>query len=108
MLWIGGAVSKGGSRVEKQGSQSDIPPTLFGQLGLPETFPFGKDLLSDESASFAFYAFNEGFGFITDSSSVAYDHKLKKHVFWEGKDPDNALQSGKSFLQVLFNDYLKR
>jgi phosphoglycerol transferase MdoB-like AlkP superfamily enzyme len=108
MLWIGGAVSKGGIRIEKLGCQEDIPATLFGQLGLPEIFPFGKDLLTDESASFAFYAFNEGFGFVTDSSVVAYDHKLKKPVLREGKDPDCAEKSGKSFLQVLFNDYLKR
>jgi phosphoglycerol transferase MdoB-like AlkP superfamily enzyme len=108
MLWIGGAVSARGIRIEKIGSQVDIPVTLFGQLGLHQIFPFGKDLLSDESASFAFYAFNEGFGFITDSSAVAYDHKLKKQVLWEGRDPDYALKCGKSFLQILFDDYLKR
>jgi phosphoglycerol transferase MdoB-like AlkP superfamily enzyme len=108
MVWLGGAVSKGGVRVEKLGSQTDIPVTLFGQLGLPRIFPFGKDLLSDLSASFAFYTFNEGFGYITDSSAVAYDHKLKKPVLLEGKDPEYAEKSGKSFLQVLFNDYLKR
>jgi hypothetical protein len=94
--------------VEKLGSQVDIPATLFGQLGLPQVFPFGKDLLSDESASFAFYTFNEGFGFVTDSSAVAYDHKLRKPVLMTGKDPEYAEKSGKSFLQVLFNDYLKR
>ena len=108
MLWVGGALSKQGIMITKIGSQADIPVTLFSQLGLPLSFPFGKDLLSDESASFAFYAFNEGFGFVTDSSAVAYDHKLKKHVFQEGKSPDNAEKDGKAFLQVLFNDYLKR
>jgi phosphoglycerol transferase MdoB-like AlkP superfamily enzyme len=108
MLWIGGAISKKGIRVEKHGSQADIPATLFGQLGLPPAFPFGKDLLSEGSESFAFYAFNEGFGFITDSSAVAYDHKLKKPVLLEGKAPDFALGMGKAYLQVLFNDYLKR
>ena len=108
MLWIGGAVSKSGSRIVKHGSQTDIPATLCGQLGLLQEFPFGKDLLTEETASFAFYAFNEGFGFVTDSSAVAYDHKLKKPVFREGKDPDWAEKSGKAFLQVLFDDYLKR
>jgi phosphoglycerol transferase MdoB-like AlkP superfamily enzyme len=108
MLWIGGALSKGGIRIEKTGSQVDIPPTLFGQLGLQQSFTFGKDLLSKESSSFAFYAFNEGFGFITDSSAVAYDHKLKKPVLKEGKSADTAEKMGKSYLQILFNDYLKR
>jgi phosphoglycerol transferase MdoB-like AlkP superfamily enzyme len=108
MVWTGGAITKGGQRIEKLGSQVDIPVTLAGQLGLREEFPFGKDLLSDKSASFAFYTYNEGFGFVTDSSALAYDHKLKKPVLAEGKDSDYAGKCGKAFLQVLFSDYLKR
>ncbi len=108
MLWIGGAISKPGIRIEKVGSQADIPVTLLRQLGMSDVFPFGKDLLAGKSASFAFYAFNEGFGFVTDSSAVAYDHKLKKPVLMTGKDPGLAEKSGKSYLQVLFDDYLKR
>jgi len=108
MVWTGGAVSGKGMRIEKIGSQVDIPVTLSAQLGLPDVFPFGKDLFSREAASFAFYAFNEGFGFVTDSSAVAYDHKLKKPVLMEGKNPALAEKAGKSYLQVLFDDYLKR
>ena len=108
MVWVGGALKKGGIRIEKIGSQTDIPSTLCGQLGLSRLFPFGKDLLSPETASFAFYAFNEGFGFVTDSSAAAYDHKLKMPVMMEGRDPDFAEKSGEAFLQVLFDDYLKR
>jgi phosphoglycerol transferase MdoB-like AlkP superfamily enzyme len=108
MLWVGGALSKKGIRIEKLGSQVDIPTTLLNQLGLSGSFPFGKDLLSDESNSFAFYTYNEGFGFITDSTAVAYDQKLKKPVFKEGKNSNSAERSGKAYLQVLFNDYLRR
>ncbi|MEI6048450.1 MAG: sulfatase-like hydrolase/transferase [Bacteroidota bacterium] len=108
MLWIGGALSCKGAKVEKFGSQVDIPITLLDQLGLKGNFPFGKDLLSDESKSFAFYTYNEGFAFITDSSAVIYDQKLKKPVLTEGKDTDYAEKNGKAYLQVLFNDYLKR
>jgi phosphoglycerol transferase MdoB-like AlkP superfamily enzyme len=108
MLWIGGALSKKGIRIEKLGTQTDIPITLLNQLSISGNFPFAKDLLSTESKSFAFYTFNEGFGFITDSSSVAYDHKSKKLVSKEGINPETAERDGKAFLQVLFNDYLKR
>jgi phosphoglycerol transferase MdoB-like AlkP superfamily enzyme len=108
MLWIGGALSKKGIRIEKLGSQVDIPSTLLGQLGISGNFPFGKDLLSKESNSFAFFTYNEGFAFITDSSTAIYDHKLKSSVVKEGKDPDAAEKYGKAYLQVLFNDYLKR
>jgi phosphoglycerol transferase MdoB-like AlkP superfamily enzyme len=108
MLWTGGALSLKGKVIEKLGSQVDIPVTLLDQLGLKGSFPFGKDLLSDGSRSFAFYTYNEGFGFITDSSAVIYDQKLKKPALKEGTDPDYAEKCGKAYLQVLYNDYLKR
>ena len=108
MLWIGGALSQKGIRIEKLGSQVDIPVTLLNQLGIKGDFPFAKDLLSKETNSFAFYTYNEGFGFITDSSTVVYDHKQKETVVKEGADPDFAEKMGKAYLQVLFNDYLKR
>jgi len=108
MVWVGGAISKRGFRVEKLGSQVDIPTTLLNQLGLTGDFPFSKDLLSDQSKSFAFYTYNEGFGFITDSSAVGFDLKSKTIVFSEGKSPESAEREGKAYLQVLFNDYIKR
>ena len=108
MLWVGGALSKKGFRVEKLGSQADIPLTLLDQLGINGSFPFGKDLLSDGSKSFAFYTYNEGFGFLTDSSAVGFDLKSRTPMLSEGKDPAAAEKKGKAYLQVLFNDYLKR
>jgi phosphoglycerol transferase MdoB-like AlkP superfamily enzyme len=108
MLWIGGAVTEKGIVINKLGSQVDIPVTILNQIGITNNFPFAKDLLSDQSKSFAFYTFNEGFGFITDSSAFFYDHKQKMPVLTNGKDPDHAGEVGKAYLQVLFNDYLKR
>jgi phosphoglycerol transferase MdoB-like AlkP superfamily enzyme len=108
MLWVGGALSRKGILVNKLGSQVDIPSTLLNQLDIRGNFPFGKDLLSDKSRSFAFYTFNEGFAFITDSSAYIYDLKLKAPVLEEGKDPEYSEKTGKAYLQVLFNDYLKR
>ena len=108
MLWLGGALSKVGIKIDKFGSQVDIPVTIADQLELKNDFPFGKDLLSNESNSFAFYSFNEGFAFITDTSSVIYDHKLKQPVMVEGVNEQSSENLGKAYLQVLFNDYLKR
>lgn len=108
MLWVGGAVSKKGLKVEKFGSQVDISTTLLNQLGIGGNFPFGKDLLSEHSKSFAFYTYNEGFGFLTDSSSVSFDLKSKTKMLSEGKDPESAEKKGKAYLQVLFEDYIKR
>lgn len=108
MLWAGGTVKSAGLVVSKLGSQVDIPVTLLDQISTEGDFPFGKDLLSEESDSFAFYTFNEGFAFITDSSTVIYDHKLGKPVFESGKQTQRAELLGKAYLQVLYDDYLKR
>ena len=108
MLWIGGAVKTGGRKIEKLGTQVDIPLTLLDQMGLPGDFPYAKDLLSEKSNSFAFYAFNEGFAFITDTSTFIYDHKLGGSVQETGDDPEFAGNLGKAYLQVLYDDYLRR
>ena len=108
MLWLGGALSEKRIRIEKFGSQVDIPVTVLNQLDLHENFPFSKDLLSKRSYSFAFYVYNEGFAFMTDSSRVIYDQKLKEPVLKEGVNPESAENKGKAYLQVLFDNYLKR
>jgi phosphoglycerol transferase MdoB-like AlkP superfamily enzyme len=108
MLWLGGALDKNGIRIEKYGSQVDIPITLLNQMDLMYSFPFGKDLFCEKSNSFAFYTFNEGFAFLTDSSTIIYDHNLGKPVISEGVNPEWAEKNGKAYLQVLYDDFLKR
>ncbi len=108
MLWLGGALTETGITIDKTGSQTDIPLTILNQLGLSDNYPFSKDLLSSGSASFAFYAFNEGFAFITDSSRYIYEHKLGGSVLEEGKNPEIAGEYGKAFLQTLLDDFLQR
>jgi len=108
MLWLGGALIEGGKRISKLGDQVDISRTLLNQLDLSGDFPYSKDLLSDGSNSFAFYTFNEGFAFITDSSEVIYDHKLGKAVLRTGVNLEITEKSGKAYLQVLYNDFMKR
>lgn len=108
MIWTGGALSVKGLRVNKLSGQVDIPLTILHQMGIEADFPFGKDIFSDGSASFAFYTFNEGFGFLTDSSRCIFDQKLGQPVVMEGKNPEAAEENGKAYLQVLFDDYLKR
>jgi phosphoglycerol transferase MdoB-like AlkP superfamily enzyme len=108
MLWLGGALNAHGIRIDKLGSQVDIPLTILHQLGLNDNFQFGKDLLSNGSKSFAFYTFNEGFAFITDSSRYVYDHKLGGPVVLEGPGAERAGVLGKAYLQFMYDDFLKR
>jgi phosphoglycerol transferase MdoB-like AlkP superfamily enzyme len=108
MIWTGGALKTKGVVVNRIGSQVDIALTLLDQLKIKADFPFAKDILKDSSPSFAFYTFNEGFGFLTDTSWVAFDQKLKMVVQEEGRKTEAAEAAGKAYLQVLFRDYLKR
>lgn len=108
MLWLGGALSVKNEKINKTGNQFDLPLTIANQLGLRGRFKFSKDLLSPSSSSFAFYTYNEGFAFITDTATSIYDIKLKKNVFESGRGSVNAEKYGKSFLQELFDDYLSR
>jgi len=108
MLWLGGALSVKNLKIEKNGNQVDLPLTLANQLNIKSSFPFSKDLFSQSSASFSFYAYNEGFAFITDTSAAIYDVKLKRNVVERGNNPQSAAKLGKSFLQVLFDDYLRK
>ncbi len=108
MLWLGGALAAKGEKVGKFGSQADIPVTILNQMGLSSDYPFAKDLLNPESNSFAFYVFNEGFGFITDTSAVIYDHNLGNPVVSRGSGIELAEKYGKSYLQVLYDDFLSR
>jgi phosphoglycerol transferase MdoB-like AlkP superfamily enzyme len=108
MIWLGGALQTTGKQIEKLGTQVDIPVTLLNQLEIPGEFPFAKDLLSDESNSFAFYVYNEGFAFITDSSMVIYDHKMGSPVYTSGPEPAKNERLGKAYLQILYHDYLNK
>ena len=108
MLWLGGALAVKNIEISKYGNQFDLPLTLANQINIKSSFPFSKDLLSENSSSFSFYTYNEGFGFITDTAAAIYDVKLKKNVLERGKNPASASRLGKSFLEVLFDDYLRK
>jgi hypothetical protein len=108
MVWTGGTLLVKDSVITTPGSQFDFPATLLGQSGGGTGFIFGKNLLSKGSKKNAFYTYNEGFSFITDSSRVIYDIKLGQALVREGKSPQSAEMNGKAILQILFDDYLKR
>ncbi len=74
MLWLGGALEKSGI-VDSFGSQTDLASTLLSQLGMEtDEFVFSRNLLAPISPQFAYYAFNDGFGFVTPSGKFIWDH----------------------------------
>jgi hypothetical protein len=108
MLWIGGVLLKKDTLITNFGSQHDIPATLGRQLGINTDYFFSKNLLNTSSKSFAFYSYNNGFGFITDSLRLVFDNVSKKYLVKEGVSSETGLKLGKAFQQVLMEDFIHR
>lgn len=78
MLWIGGVLEKTGT-IDQIGSQTDLPQTLLYQLSTDaQEFRFSRNLLGSYDTPFAYYAFNDGFGFITPEGTFIWDHVGKQ------------------------------
>ncbi len=106
-LWLGGALAEKGI-VTTLGSQTDIAETLLNQLGIAVDFPFGKDLFSENGKPFAYYSYNDGFGFLTDSSQLVFDNKAYQFVIRNGKESPVNEETGKAYLQTVMEDFSKR
>lgn len=109
MLWLGGAV-KEPRIIEKQANQTDLAATLLNQLSLPyKEFTFSKDLLNPCQPAFAFYTYNNGFGFIDSTGISAYDNESNTPLLGEASSEDKLrLDKGKALLQTLYDDLGER
>lgn len=108
MLWMGGVLSDSVKLNDIVASQIDIPATILGQFNKKaKHFSYSKDLFLENQNEFAYYVFNNGFGFITDSTKLIYDNVGDILILQEG-NVEQDLKKGKAFLQVISEDYLKR
>ncbi len=106
MIWTGGAIKKD-TVINKFAGQTDISATLLSLLNInTDDFIFGKDIFSKQSKSFAFYSFNNGFGFITDSTTQVFDINKNDYFMYKNTDENNVF--GKAYLQYLTNDFIKK
>ena len=108
MLWLGGALAKKDTVISNFGSQHDIPVTLLRQMGIHTDYPFSKNLLGASTKSFAYYSYNNGFGFLSDSLRLVFDNVYKKYLVKEGVRSETDLKLGKAFQQVLMEDFINR
>jgi phosphoglycerol transferase MdoB-like AlkP superfamily enzyme len=105
MVWFGGALAKRDTVINNYGSQNDIAKTIMGQLNLKnDEFKFSRDLLAKNSKSFAFFSFNNGFGFANDSSLLMYDNVSNKYITTKGKCTPEEKNQAKACMQMLYND----
>lgn len=109
MLWIGGALNKKGIVIDKVVSQLDIAASLSKQVGLNlANFPFSKNVFDTTSKSWAFFTFNDGFGFVDSSGRLVFDNVGKLPIHQEGNTGPGKTEAGKAMMQVVYDDFLKK
>ena len=108
LIFTGGALNIHGV-IPNIGSQTDIVTTVLDQLGIStHLFKWGKDLLDSSARQFSFYNFNNGFGFVTDSGTVTIDNISKQIIYQSGSVDTTAINSGKAYMQLSYQDFLNR
>ena len=109
LLMLGGAV-KQHLNFTKVGGQTDLPATIWGQVGAGNVSPFrwSKNLLDSSTKHWAYFSFNNGFGFVEDSSMFIYDNVGRRMIESRGRVDSFQVRKGKTFLQNSFQDYLDK
>jgi phosphoglycerol transferase MdoB-like AlkP superfamily enzyme len=109
MLWLGGVLEKSGVVIDHTGSQLDLAATLMDQLGIRhDDFPFSKNLFNPFTRQWAYFSFNNGFGFVQPQSAIVYDNVGNQIVNSEGKVSARDLEAGKAMQQFCYQDYLEK
>ncbi len=105
MVWGGGAVKKH-LNVDRICSQIDLSASLLSQLDINhDEFMFSKDVFDNNSAEFAIFAFNNGFGIIDKDGFASYDYGSQKEIQSSSAE---LLERGKSFIQTVYRDFERR
>jgi phosphoglycerol transferase MdoB-like AlkP superfamily enzyme len=113
LLIFGGALKDKfkGKIIKKYGGQIDIASTILNQLNITDTaFKYSKDLLNPTVKGFAFYNWDNGFGYIDENKAISYDPTSNKTIFKNSKTNQNeeviAVEKAKALMQSVFEDYM--
>jgi phosphoglycerol transferase MdoB-like AlkP superfamily enzyme len=113
LLFMGGALKKEykGKRHVQTTSHLDIAHTILAQMNLDATiFKRSKNVLNRNEPAFAYYTFDNGFGIITDTKTVIYDHIQQKDLLEHSASDSLAtkLESwGKAYLQTNYQENIE-
>lgn len=109
ILWTGGALKKQNIIIEKTVDQLDMAGSLINQFHFSSNpFSFSKNVFDSSSKHWAFFTYNDGIGFVTDSSRLLFDNTGKRVVFEEGKAGKEQQKTAQALMQYLYSDFLKR
>ena len=110
MLFYGNVLKEEyrGTQVTRLSSQTDLPVTLLKQLGMgTEEFIWSHDLLNPYSPEFAFYEATNGLGWMRNSGHFVW-HKSYGYLEMDvpEEEKEQLIKEGKSYLQVLFREFM--
>lgn len=101
-----------GKRHDLVGSQQDLSATLLAQLNLPhQDFLWSKNLLNPYSKHFAFFTWDNGFGFINNDHYLSFDN-IGKNILYNNKPQEKEktntnLTTGQSYLQTVYQQFIE-
>lgn len=108
LIFSGGALRQVHSINNNIGSQTDIATTILQQMNISTiNYKWGKTLL-DSSKQFAFYNFNDGFGYVSPSGTLIIDNISKKVISKDAGVNEEQIKTAKAYMQHSFQDFLKR
>ena len=114
-LLLGGAIKPDlrGTTNATYASHVDLAATVLGQLGIShDRFVWSKDIFDPDTRKFAFYTFDDGFGYASADQSLIFDAVTKRPILWRDSTAvaavdSLALRNGKALLQVELDRYME-
>ena len=71
-------------------------------------FTWSKNIVSNQSKPWAYFSFNNGFGYVEPKNYFIFDNVGKSLMEESGKNDSILYQKGKALEQMTFGDYLGR
>lgn len=107
ILFLGGALKQTGITIDAVCSQIDIASTLTHQTLSQANFPFSKNILDSSTSQWAFFSFNDGFGFIQPGRPVLFDNVGRIPLPGYATDAQ-GIRLGKAMQQHSYQDYVDK
>ncbi|UBM59284.1 sulfatase-like hydrolase/transferase [Marinilongibacter aquaticus] len=108
ILFTGGAV-KSRSKINDVVSQIDVSKSLLKQLNFNDkNYIWSKSLFKEENSNWAYFAFNNGFGFVEPNKTLVFDNIGKKYIDTLGTIGNKELRLGKALQQKTFQDFVDK
>ncbi len=108
MLWTGGAVTDS-QIIKNTVSQTSVARSLLESLGINASkYNWGRNIFRINEKQWAYFCFNDGFGYVTPNKVLLFDNVGKRLIYSEGEIGEKELRLGKALQQKSFQEYLDK